>query len=396
MDKIKALIEKMKLEGKQAHEIAEAVALLDESKELKPEQVIAEVRKHLKALEVKESVLGEDKRSKESEDFKAAVSKEVKAQLESMPARVETPEVKAVKSFNFVSGKYENSKGMSEGQKALSDLLCSTAFHDKASAQAISKDIAADWKANADRLNMPDMKTALYSDATTGSYLIPSEVAMDIMELAYAQSVMAALCNKQAVIYNDKIMPLILGGDFAFLANEQAQIGDKTPTIANPTIETAQVGGIYLANNELLRMKGPALVSAFMSQASSKMREFMDLNLVMASKDGSGTDPIDGMLFDANCSYITAIASTALTYDGVIGGLVNDLDKKLATANISFLANRKMRRTIGLLEASAGVPLFRDFIQTGNFAPEGMRFVENAMIPSTYTRSSQEPLTLSP
>lgn len=397
MDKIKEMIKKLQAEGKSISEIAGEVAKLAEAKELANDAAkLAEVIKtEIKAIEVAAEIEKNEKKDADEKAFKAKVDEAVKETLKAMSAvDPQANEKKEIKFFNHLSGKFEKSKGLSDSKKAMADLLRATASHDRESVKSINREIEADWKEKADRMGMPDMKTALYSDATTGSYLIPSEVAMEIIEVAYTQSVIANLCNKSAVIYNDKIMPLILGGDLAFLANEAAQIGDKTPTISNPTLETAQFGGIYLANNELLRMKGEALVSAFMSQAASKTREFLDLNLVMASKDGSGADPIDGMLFDANISYVTAVAAaTGFTYDDVIAALINDIGGKIPTANISFLSNRKIRRKAGLLNDASGQPYFREFIQTGRFAPEGINWVENTMIPSTYTRSSQEPLT---
>ncbi|MCP4178098.1 MAG: phage major capsid protein [bacterium] len=402
MDKLKELIEKMLSEGKELPEIAKAVMELkqEDAKEGDPEiddeKTVIEVEKIIKSLEVEKIAKKRIEKKAVDSELKKSVDQIVEDKLKSMPAIKEVKEEqKEIKFFNFATKKFQVSKGLSEGKQAFIDLLVATNLASKndANAKAISKDIEADWSQNAARMGMPGMKTLLRSDATTGSYLIPTEIAIEILEVAYAQSVMMRLCNNQAVIYNDKVFPIIYDGDFAWLADETATIADKTPVISNPSVVVKRFGGIYLASNTLLQMKGEALVSAFVSQAASKVNEFLDLYVVAASIDGSGSDPLDGILFNSLTSFIADVAVADYSYDNIISGLINDIDSKISTADMTFLANRKMRRKTGLLQDASGRPLFDRFVSTGNFAPEGISFVENTRIPSTFDIATEEPLT---
>ena len=401
MDKLKELMLKLLEDGKSEEEIVAEVAANEEvvaeipaeGDEATAEEIAVEVEKAFKVIKASKTFKAKKDNDAKEIEAQKAIDARVKKALEGMKIDEPKEEQKEIKSYNYAQRKFISSKGITEGQKALCDLLLATASKDKSSARSIQKDIEADWKSNADRYGMPDMKTALSSDATTGSYLIPAEVAMDIMDLAYQQSVMAGLCNQQAVIYESKLTPLIYGGDLAWIASQDTAVADKTPTIANPTLTAARFGGIYLAANQLLEMKGEALVSAFMAQGASKVAEFIDRVIPCASADGSGSDSIDGILFNSGTSFVIDAVASALTYENTIDALIADIDSKIPTANMTLLANRKIKRAIAKLEDGAGRPYFPEFFNTGSFAPEGIRFVENTRIPSTLDIATDEPLT---
>jgi len=130
-----------------------------------------------------------------------------------------------------------------------------------------------------------------------------------------------------------------------------------------------------------------------MAQGASKVSEFLDTVIPCASADGSGSDLIDGILFNSGTSFVTDAAASGLTYENTIDALIADIDSKIPTANMTLLANRKIKRAIAKLNDGAGRPLFPEFYNTGNFAPEGINFVENTRIPSTLDIATDEPLT---
>jgi HK97 family phage major capsid protein len=394
MDEIKKLIDELVAEGKTLDEVVKAVMENDEveAEKVDTDKLIADVDKSIVAYEASKKAKAVSAKKAEDKELEAKLDKLVEQKLRDMPAQEEKKEFVDYKYFNFASGKFEKGKELSESQKAFADLIKSIARKDDKSAESIEKDIVADWGQKAELMGVPQMKTPVYSDATTGSYLIPTEVAMDIMELAYGQSVMAGLLNRQAVVYESKIFPLIYGGDFAWISAQSSQLSDKTPTFDNPTVSMERFGGIYLSANELLRMKGQVLVSAFTAQAASKVAEFTDKYTTVGSTDGSGSDSLDGILFNSSCADLGNVAFTGISQDD-LKSLINGLDGNVPLNRMVFMGNRKVRLAYGMLEDSAGNPIYRNFAETGQFRPYGLEFVENTQIPSTIDYDTDEPLT---
>ena len=73
--------------------------------------------------------------------LQASLKEAVKEVLKEMPPTKEKV-VEEVKYFDFKSGKFVNSKGITASQEALCNLLRATSQKDEASAMAINKEIA--------------------------------------------------------------------------------------------------------------------------------------------------------------------------------------------------------------------------------------------------------------
>lgn len=395
MDKLKELMLKLLGEGKSEEEIVAAVAANDEVVAEIPaegevataDEIVAEVEKAFKVIKASKSFSEKKANSEKEIAEQKAIDARVKKALEGIKLDVNATPAKEVKYFDHVSKKVVSEKAnVSEGLKAFAKLSAYVASGDKVNAKAVEAEIIAEKKKEFEQLGI---KTALYSDATTGSYLIPTEVELAIFEKAY-QGVMLSRVNTNAVNYNSKLYPVMADMSLGWIADETTVVPDKTSTISNPTVDMKRFGGIALMSNTLLNMP-TGLMAAISSQIGSALQRFADLNLVVASATGSGADPIIGIAFDANTKVVTAknLADVAIED---LTTLKNWIDQKFRSEAI-FLANEKVRDAYGLLDDGAGNKMFTQFINTGDFRPIGKEFVVNDQIPSTITVATKEPLT---
>jgi len=380
MERIKELIKKLQGEGKSVSEIAGEVAKLQEAKELATDSAkLAEmIKTEIRAIEVAAEVAKSEKINAEKSALKSEVESTVKEVLKAMPA-IKEPDQKEVKYFDHGQKKaFSTKQNCSEGLKAFARLVEYVGKGDHGNAEAVQKEILAEKVKEYEKLGI---KAALYSNATTGSYLIPTEVEMAIFERAY-QGVMLSRVNTNAIVYNEKLFPVMADMSFSFIATENTQIGDKTPTISNPSVAMARFGGMAYLSNALLNMP-TGLMSALSSQFGSALQKFADFNLVCASVSETPADPFNGIAFDANTKIETPKALTAITIEDLFN-LKNSIDQKYRSEAI-YLANEKVRDAFGLLENTAGNEIFSQFINTGVFNPLGKEFVVNDQIPSTFT-----------
>lgn len=382
MDKIKELIKKLHAEGKSVSEIALEVAKLQEAKALADDaaKLADTIKTEIKAINVAEQIEKSEKADAAKSALKTEVEETVKQVLKSMPA-VEHVEAKTVKAFDHVSKKMVEKKEMSDELKAFAEMLGCLSVKNHRRAKEIEKNLASSKEASLKQLGF-DIKAPLYSDAVTGSYLIPTEVEAEIFQRAYA-SVMLPLLNTKTVVYDGKIYPVVSNFDLEFIADETTEIGDKTPTIANPAVDMCRIGGMTYASNTLLGMKGTQLVNAFIVGFGDALARFVDLYTVAGSVTGN-SDGFNGLVFDANADKTTVAASTLANIDKAdFNALKNVLGPKFRAGAI-FLANSKIRDAYGDLNDQAGNPLFRDFVSNGVIRPYGKEFVENPYIPSTF------------
>lgn len=371
------LIKKLLLEGKSNEEIVAEVAKLEEvtSKGMK----VAEILKEVKAIEASEAAKKEfqELQAKELEEEK--ISKAV----EKAVAKISVEKYKdngTYKFFNTATGKVEEKKYEDGNMSQLQKMLIALAIEkDFKSAQSISEEIGQETEKL--KRGIPNsVKTPLYSDATTGSYLIPTEVNMQILALTYQKSELFQRLNKAVVAYNSKVYPIMIDGTFAFIADETTQLGDKTPTVGNPTFDLKRYGGLAYMSNQLLQYRGADLTQAFMNSVSSMNAKFIDL-MVPSASTTINNDAFNGIIFDANTGYKAAIALADITKD-TLTNLLIELDASCDQASLAFFANRKVRNAFGLLENSNGAFVFPQFMQTGQFAPVGVPFLLDAQIPT--------------
>lgn len=383
---MKELIKKLLAQGKSNDEIQKAVAEALSKKEVEAvenvKEVIADALKEFKAEQDIKAAFD----SIETEKKENSAIKELKAELKELkekklPGTLDQAEQKSVKYFDKISGTCKEYKTMPEGYKAVADMFYHSKRNDLASLEAIQKEIQQENKKDFQRLGV---KTPLYTDATTGSYLIPTIVDSEIMQLTYELSDMYKRSNRKNVVVNDVVYPVMADMTFAFITDESTQLGDKTPTIANPAIAMKRYGGMAYLSNELINMRSPEVVSTLIASGASANADFIDLYSVAGSVT-TESDPFNGLIFDANTAGLTSKALTSITDQDFVN-LLEELSYKVKDA--TFIANRKVRNKYGLLETTGGHKIFKDFLSNGQIAPMGMDFIENRKIPSTLTINS--------
>lgn len=378
------LIKKLLLEGKSNEEIVAEVAKLEESisKGLK----VADILKEIKAIEASQNALKEFEALKVKEQEEEKINAAVEKAVAKLATSKKYDESKEHKFFNPSTGKVEVKKYEEASKGQLQNLLKALFVEkDVKSAKSISDEIHQETEKLKRGIPL-DAKTALYSDATTGSYLIPTEVNMEILALTYQKSVLFQRLNKAVVSYNSKVYPIVIDGAFAFIADESTQLSDKTPTFSNPTFDMKRYGGLAYMSNTLLQYRGADLTQAFMQSVSSSNAKFIDLMVPCASVT-TNSDLFNGIMFDANTGYLSAIALADIAKD-TLTTLLNELDASCDPASIAFFGNRKIKTAFGLLENSNGAFVFPQFMQTGKFSPAGYEFLLDAQIPSTLNHAA--------
>jgi HK97 family phage major capsid protein len=346
-----------------------------------PEELSAAYLEAKKAFEASKLASKSIEEDEEAKKLEAKVKASVDAVLESTGVKgllERGQEKEEVKYFSMITGKSEGYKGMSDARKSVADALYYKLVGDIASLNKVCEDVKAQNIADAKQLGL-SMKTALYTDATTGSYLIPTEVASEIMQLTYEQSQMLSKCNRNNVVFNSKLYPIMVDVSFATITDESTQIGDKTPTISNPTIAMSRYGGMAYISNELIKMRSPEVVTALMNQFASANARHVDLAVPCFSVT-TNSDPFNGIAFDTLTAGVTSKALVDITEADLLA-LIAAISEK--TNNITFMANRKVRNAFGAIKNAAGNSVFPDFVNSGVIAPYGNDFIVNSAIPST-------------
>ena len=375
---LEEMIKKMHAEGKSLEMIvAEAAKMVPSTQKI--DDTIEQVKQIVNGLEAAKKMKEDAEKASEEVQVKADVADAVKEYMKSLPpTQAALPEVKM---FSTVTGKWENSKGMSEDSKAFVDLVIATSTKDLASARDVQKQIAIQKESDYKNMGFSSdaIKAYLYTDATTGSYMIPTEVEGMIFERAWQSRILSRV-NTRAITYNAKLYPVMAQMDFAFLANEAAQLGDKSPAIDNPEIDMKRFGGLAFVSNQLLIMKGPELSRALANGFGDALARFADLYIPCASVSGN-SDLFNGMVFDARTASVAAGTRAGASIQD-LQNLKNALGPKWR-ADAIFYGNTQVRDTYGLLN-SDNIPLFRNFVETGSFSPFGLDFLEVPYIPSTF------------
>lgn len=399
MEKLKALILKMKEEGAEEEAIVAAVAndaevvaeIAPEGTEEEQAAVVAEeIAKALKAIRVSDSF----KSKKVETENEAAAQKAMDARVEKALEGIKiegvksTKESREVKVFNHFTKKLEEKKEESDEMKAFAEMLgcLNTRKYDRA--DSICKEIAKQKETDYKAMGI-EVKAPLYSDATTGSYLFPTEVEAQIFQRAY-QSKMLQILNTQAITFEGKLYPVVTDFDLAFITDQTTQIGDVTPTIDNPSIVMSRIGGMTYSSNTLLAMKGSQLVDAFVVGFGNAIAKFVDLYSVASSVTGN-TDGFNGILFDANTESITEKALAAIDAKDFLN-LKNKLGVKFR-AGAQYICNSEIYDEYGTLEDDAGNPIFKNFVDNGILKPYGKQVTENSYVPDTLDFSTAKRTT---
>jgi HK97 family phage major capsid protein len=386
---LKSIIEKMILDGKSDADIAVAVSdHKDGEKSASTDTIVSLILAGRKAADIQASLGAKlsARAAEEALEAKAAADEEkldakLNEKLKSIgisPGKYAAH--KTLKRFNHTTGKVEDVTGFTDAYKGFNDLISAVHAKDSASAKSISNEI--DRENDRYEAALSGKATPSVSDVTTrGGFAIPTEVSMVISQLTQASSLVLPYVNKDNVVYNSKIYPVMYGIDVAYIADQSTAIGESNPTFTNPTVNMKRLGAYSAISNQIIYQKGADLVNAFIAAYSSALAKKLDQQITIGNVTGS-SDGVDGIVFDALTNLPTPKAFADLTVAD-LRNILNTLSADALSASTVFMGNRKVVGAIGLLETTGGMPYFPRYIDGGKIAPFGTPLIEVPQIAST-------------
>lgn len=286
-----------------------------------------------------------------------------------------------VKMFDKTTGKIISVRAVSEVESTFNNMLKALTRRDMLSAQSMSKDIDSQ-NALDDKILGYKTPTPSRSDSdAVGGYASPTEVDARIMQMVYAQSVMYSLMNKQTIIFDGKMYPLMYGMTVADIADQGTAVTETNAVYTNPTIAVQRAGAWTSISNEFINQKGVDLISAYETAIASGFARFLDLRLAVGNVTGA-SDLVDGLVFDANTVLDTAVTKENFafsTMEDQLAAISDECDQ----ASLRWIGNRVVKALIGNMEDTKGGKLFPQYVSGGDFSPLGLPFVLNTKIPST-------------
>jgi HK97 family phage major capsid protein len=386
---LKALIEKLISEGKSDAEIAALVADYKEGeKSASTDTIVSLILAGRKAADIQASLGAKlSARAAEEAAEAKAVADDAKFE-EKLTERLKSIGIspgkyapqKALKRFNHTTGKVEDVTELTDAYKGFNDFISAVHSKDMASAKSISNEI--DRENDRYEAALSGKSTPTVSDVTTrGGFAIPTEVSMFISQLTQAASLVLPYVNKDNVVYNSKIYPVMYGIDVSYITDQSTAIGESNPTFTNPTVNMKRLGAYSAIANQIVYQKGADLVNAFIAAYSSALAKKLDQQITIGNVTGN-SDGIDGIVFDALTYLPTAKALVDLTVKD-LRNILNYLSEDASSSSTVFLGNRKVVGTIGLLETTGGMPYFPRYIDGGKVAPFGTPLIEIPQIAST-------------
>lgn len=387
---LKSLIEKLITEGKSNSEIAKAVAGAKiDGKELSIEEISDAIFEAKAAHELSAKLDAKEAEKRRAEAEKAAKTAEEKRLDEKLDAKLKDIKIglgqyadqRKLKRFDERTGAIVEVEAPSEAYKAFNDMLRAFSNGDGKSARYLSDQI--DKENDAYEARLAGKATPSVSDVNSrGAFAIPTEVNMTIMQLTQAVSVMLPLVNKDNIIYQSKIYPLMYGMSVDYVTDQSTVLTETNPTFTNPGIAMQRLGAFSAISNTLIRQKGADLVNALVKRYSSVLAKKLDQQIAVGNMTGAG-DLVDGIVFDPLTKLTTPIALADLTLATLSSLYSSTLSEDVSKNSLAWVGSRKLEAKIGLLENTAGQYIFPNYVAGGRFSPFGIPFVTNSQIPST-------------
>lgn len=388
MDK---LIRDMLAQGKSNQEIAQAVLAIkaEEREGLTALEIAQKISDLKEAEEVVASLKKFEDEKKKIESEKASKTDLDKKVSEMVDAKLKTIQIKPggdkygfdreLKRYNSKTGKIEPVI-VGEEYSTFNNMFKAFFEKDEKSAKSMSHEIDRDNDKK--DLNLFGKVTPSVSDVTTrGGFAIPTEVSDQIMQVLYEQSVMYAMANRDNVMYQSKVYPLMYGITVADIADQSTDVTESNPTLSNPTVTMQRAGAYSTISNTLIMQKGADFVNAFIQAYGAAFATYLDLRMAVGNVTYN-SDLIDGIVFDTNTSLPTPIALANLSKTS-LRDLKNTLAAAVNLKNVVFIGNRTVSDKIGELESTGGFPLFPGYLEGRGVAPYGIPLVTNPQIPST-------------
>lgn len=389
MDEIKKLVSSMIEKNASDDEIADAILQVEDvKKELGAKEIADLIIVEKKAFETKME-LKKHKAAQESDSMKKKeeleisekVNKLVDERLKSINVLSRTGyDQKITKVFDYKTGAVKPvDQEVTKSSEFVNKLFRAVAAQDKTSAFAISKEIEQEYAEE-----MKKDVTGVVSDVNNrGGYAVPPEFEMSIRQNQYNESGFANLCNRQTVVYNNKIFPVTTEIGATWIGSQSAAAAEKTQTYSQVDITLYRMGGFANISNTILRMPSVDVSGALSVGIGSALAKALDTQLVIGNVTNA-SDKMDGIVFSSKSTFPTAVALADLD-ELVLTAMTEKSDiVKYANQNaLVWLGNTKLLNRIGTLKDTAGNPLFPGFYTSQAVSSIlGKRFVVNNMITS--------------
>lgn len=392
---MKDLIKKLLVEGKSDTEIASVVLGSDHAKGMKASEIASEIAK-VKAMadvEVELKKIATEKANAEAElsakaDMEKKIAVEVEASLkkigiEDFATQFNTGKYRKeneLKRFDVNSGTLVEVCKVDDKYEAGNQMLKSLLAQDFVSAKSISNEIDLDNAKRRARA-MGEKITPTVSDvAGQGGYAIPTEVEATIMQMTYAQSQVYQASNKNNIIMESHIYPVMSGIAVNDIADQSTPATEAVASFANPTVAMKPCGAFSAVSNKIIRQKGADLMNAFAVAYSSALARFLDSRLIAGCITNTG-DLVNGMIFDANTIKETDVTKANFGFDDLTA-MASAINQECDTASLRWIYNRTVLDLIGAFETSAGDLLFPQYASGGAVMPLGYKSILNPQITS--------------
>ena len=382
------LLKKLMLEGKTNAEIAQAILDQKVAPDMDAKEIAAEIATARKSEEIQAELKKQDeekaatKSKKESDEtLQKKIDDSVSEKLKEInidPTR-KFANSKTLKRFNAKNGKIEEVE-TSETYSEFNNMLKAFWARDNVSAKSISNAIDIDNFLK-DPNNAGKATPSVSDVDSRGGFSIPTEVNDRIMQVLYEVSMLYSRMNKDNIIFESKVYPLMFGINVDYIADQGTTITEKNPTFTNPEVTMHRIGVFSTISNKFLTQKQADLVNVFVQAYGSAFAEFLDLHAAVGNVTGN-SDKVDGIVFDPLTDLPSPIALGSLTV-GVLKTIKNTLSEKVNLKNVVWVANRKVADEIGLLENTGGNYAFPGYVEGRQVAPFGIPLITDPQIPST-------------
>jgi HK97 family phage major capsid protein len=367
-----------------ADDVAKAILAAQKEQAVTEKLAAAKKEAELKAAE-----------DKKAEELKAQIATGVEDALKKVGVDPTKKFEAETETFSPVNKKIIKSK-VSEDRKMFAQLLKYAAERDMKSVHALGADI------NAKRVQIAN--APLLSNVPTGNVLVPVEIEQEIFAKAYMSKILS-LVNTNVISYMGKLYPILSDVTFSERKDRNANIGDGTPTIEAPKLNTVEVSAIAGIDNALIAIVGQ-IIDAIVAQAGNSLAKTADKKIPANSvADGFA---FDGFIFDV----ATDATSTPKALDDLAGkdlvALKNKLSPEYRDAAI-YLSSDTVRDVVGTLpsinislEAAEAIAtgtgglLFPTYTANGTLRPFGREYPVDNFIPDTINLTTKSALAGNP
>lgn len=200
--------------------------------------------------------------------------------------------------------------------------------------------------------------TPLRGDATTGSYLIPTQYVAEILRIAAAQSDLMGRVRRIAMTSRTAHIPVSAGGvTFTVPANETADLTESSPTFDELTLSALTYAAWMGVSEECLEDSISNLGSFLQTLFAEALVTTFETGLLTAST------PTVGLLKDP-LANVARMSTGKITFEALqitdLKNLVSALTTKAKRRGACFIMSPEVLDVVMSMRDAEGLPIFRD------------------------------------